>query len=217
MADYVLVHGGDVSTETWNNLTKGKPVHTDNGRLGYLVWEPVAVVLRAAGHRVFAPTLKSEYSCDLTGHIEQVCALINDSNLQEIILVGHSYGGMIITGIADRMSKRIGRLVYLDAALPNPGQSLFDVIVSGGRDPASVTGLESVAPYIEKLQFDQRKVDMLPKTYIRCTESEFMIVTNVAIKKISAEPKGWTVVELPTVHIAQATMPDKLAQILLEL
>jgi len=216
MADYVLVHGGDVSTETWNKFTKGKPIHTDNGRLGYLVWEPVASVLKAHGHRVFAPTLKSEYSCGLTGHIEQVCALIDDNNLENIILAGHSYGGIVVTGVADRIPKKISRLVYLDSSLPDPGQSLFDVLLSNGKDPASVAGLEPVAPYTEKLQFDWRNLDMLPKTYIRCMESEFTAVTAAAIKKLSCRPNGCQVTELPTGHLPQATMPDELAQILLK-
>jgi pimeloyl-ACP methyl ester carboxylesterase len=61
-----------------------------------------------------------------------------ENDLEDVILVGHSYGGMVITGFAARMAKRIRRLVYLDAALPDPGQSLFDVLASGGVDPMSV-------------------------------------------------------------------------------
>ena len=64
---------------------------------------------------------------------------------------------MVITGVAAKMPGRIGRLVYVDAALPDPGQSLFDIIVSGGSDPMSFAGLEPAAPYVEKLQFKPRK------------------------------------------------------------
>lgn len=56
-----------------------------------------------------------------------------------------------------KMPDRISSLVYLDAALPDPGQSLVDIIVSGGSDPMSFAGLEPAAPYVEKLQFDAQK------------------------------------------------------------
>ena len=63
---------------------------------------------------------------------------------------------MVITGVAAKMPDRISRLMYVDAALPDPGQSLFDIIVSGGSDPMSFAGLEPAAPYVEKLQFKPR-------------------------------------------------------------
>jgi len=64
---------------------------------------------------------------------------------------------MVITGVAAKMPNRISRLVYLDAALPDPGQSLFDIIVSGGSDPMSFAGLEPVAPYVENCSLMPRK------------------------------------------------------------
>jgi pimeloyl-ACP methyl ester carboxylesterase len=135
MADYVLVHDGDVSTETWNALTKGQPIYTANGRLGGRVWDTVTPALKAQGHRTFAPTLIDEHNCTLSGHVEQICLHITENKLNDIVMVGHSYGGMIITGVAANMPEIIGRLVYLDAAIPNPGQSLFDVLASSGCDP----------------------------------------------------------------------------------
>ncbi|MFZ0035595.1 MAG: hypothetical protein WAK60_11495, partial [Sedimentisphaerales bacterium] len=71
--------------------------------------------------------------------------------------------------------------------LPDPGQSLFNIIVSGGSDPMSFAGLEQAAPYVEKLQFNAQKIKSLPKTYILCTESEFASVTIVAKQKIAAD------------------------------
>ena len=97
---------------------------------------------------------------------------------------------MVITGVAAKMPDRIRRLVYVDAALPDPGQSLFDIIASGGSDPMSFAGLELVAPYVEKLQFDAQKIKLLPKIYILRTESEFASVTNVARKKLSPKEKN---------------------------
>ena len=64
---------------------------------------------------------------DLDLHIRDVVETLHYEDLRDVILVGHSYGGMVITGVADRASDRIGRLVYLDAATPTNGQSLVDV------------------------------------------------------------------------------------------
>jgi len=164
MATFVLVHGGNMSTETWNELTIGKHVYTQDGKMGGAIWDGTAAALKAHNHGVFAPTLKDEYSSTLTEHIEQICALINENDLKDVILVGHSYGGMVITGVAATMPARINRLVYADAAIPDPGQSLFDIITSSGSDPNSFVGLEPAAPYVEKLQFDPKRVKPLPKT-----------------------------------------------------
>src|SRR3954447_2257025 len=114
MATYVLVHGG--------------------GHGGWC-YQRVARLLRSDGHEVHAPTLTGlgERShlvgpqVDLDMHIRDVVALLHFEDLRDVILVGHSYGGMVITGVADRASDRIGRLVYLDAATPVNNQSLLDV------------------------------------------------------------------------------------------
>jgi pimeloyl-ACP methyl ester carboxylesterase len=66
-------------------------------------------------------------SVDLDMHIRDIVAVVEFEDLRDVILVGHSYGGMVITGVADRVADRIGRLVYLDAANPVNGQSLVDV------------------------------------------------------------------------------------------
>lgn len=63
--------------------------------------------------------------------------------------------------------------MYLDAALPDPGQSLFDLFGEGGVDPRSFPDMEAASAYVEKLHFDPREIQQLPKTYILCTESEF--------------------------------------------
>jgi pimeloyl-ACP methyl ester carboxylesterase len=113
MATFVLVHGG--------------------GHGGWC-WQPVARQLRAAGHEVHAPTLsglgerRHLVSADtgLDTHIEDVAQLLFHEDLRGVVLVGHSYGGMVITGVADRSPERIARLVYLDAAIPRNGERLVD-------------------------------------------------------------------------------------------
>jgi len=95
----------------------------------------VARRLRAAGHEVYTPTMTGlgERShlvgpdVDLDLHIREITAVLHFEDLREVILVGHSYGGMVITGVADRTADRVGRLVYLDAANPANHQSLVDV------------------------------------------------------------------------------------------
>lgn len=114
MATYVLVHGG--------------------GHGGWC-FTKVKARLERAGHEVFAPSLTGlaershllSPTIDLDTHIEDVVQLLFYWDLEDVILVGHSYGGMVITGVADRATDRIGRLVYLDAANPVGGQSLVDV------------------------------------------------------------------------------------------
>ena len=92
--------------------------------------------LRAAGHEVYTPTMTgprrtrriwSGPDVDLDLHIRDIVAVLHFEDLRDVILVGHSYGGMVITGVADRAADRVGRLVYLDAANPVNGQSLVDV------------------------------------------------------------------------------------------
>jgi len=217
MADYVLVQGGSMSTDTWNKLAQ-RDDYPPGGRLGGKYWDGTVSALTTHCHRVFAPTLKDENSTTLTGDIEQICALIAENNLNEVILVGHSYGGMVISGVADRMADRIRRLVYLDAALPDPGQSLYDLLnmglsISSGSDPLMP---EQAPPYVERLQFDAARIQALPKTYILCTKSEFIAVTRIARQKIAAANQGWTYIELPSSHVPMADMPDALYQLLLD-
>jgi pimeloyl-ACP methyl ester carboxylesterase len=217
LATYVLVHGGNMSTETWNRLTVGRPVHTKDGLMGGRIWDGTARALAAAGHRAFAPTLGDENTSTLSDHIGQICDLIVANDLRDIILAGHSYGGMVITGVAAGMPERICRLVYLDAALPDPGQSLYDLLNEGvSRATGKLPDLpEPSPPYIEKLQFDPKAIERIAKTYIRCTKSEFMDVTRLAKDKIAAVKQGWTYLELPSSHVPMADLPDAFNRLML--
>jgi pimeloyl-ACP methyl ester carboxylesterase len=95
----------------------------------------VAERLRARGGRVFAPTLTGIadrshlYSpeINLTTHVLDVANLIRWHELRDIVLVGHSYGGMVVTAVADQLPERIAALVYLDAFLPEDNQCLHDL------------------------------------------------------------------------------------------
>lgn len=215
MATYILVHGGSVSTETWNRLT-GTHDYPEGGQLGGACWRYSVLALEKAGHRVFAPDLADENTHGLSEHIEQICTLIREHDLRDVILVGHSYGGMVITGVAAALPERIGTLVYLDADFPDPGQSLFDTLSLAGFDPERIVGGRPAA-YTEKLRFDPTPLDALNKVYILCTQSEFSAAAALMVEKIDFSRDDWRYFELPTVHFAQASMPDALNAILLDL
>jgi pimeloyl-ACP methyl ester carboxylesterase len=95
----------------------------------------VAPLLRAAGHEVHTPTLTGlgershllDERVDLDLHITDIVNVLRFEDLRDVVLVGHSYGGAVVTGVADRAHERVGRLVYLDAACVRNGQSVADV------------------------------------------------------------------------------------------
>jgi pimeloyl-ACP methyl ester carboxylesterase len=98
----------------------------------------VAALLRARGHTVFTPTLIGQGerahllsgAINLSTHIADVLGVFNYERLEQVVLAGHSYGGMVITGVADRISEKIKALAYLDAFVPEDGQSLFDINIA---------------------------------------------------------------------------------------
>lgn len=218
MADIVLVHGGNMSTQTWNILTVSDPVFTEDGYMGARYWEGTVAALLAHNHRVFAPTLTDERIGSLTGHIGEVSTVIRENNLHAVMLVGHSYGGMVITGVAAAMEDRISHLVYLDAALPDPGDSLYSLLKQISASPADQALIPDPAfPYVETLNFNQEIHNRIPKTYILCTKSDYAEVTSFAKKKIDAHPGGWTYLELSSSHIPMADQPDELNRVLLDI
>src|SRR5947208_4541944 len=115
MATFVLVHGA------W---------------FGSWCWQKIIPFLEAAGHEVYAPTLTglaeraSELSPEvgLDTHIQDIVGELVEKNLHGVILVGHSYGGMVITGVVDAVPERIAHLVYLDTFVPRDGESMAGVV-----------------------------------------------------------------------------------------
>ena len=104
-------------------------------------WKKVRPLLRAAGHEIFTPTYTGlgerahqvARSINLETHIGDVLAVLDCEDLRDVVLVGHSYGGMVATGVADRAAERIAKLVYLDAFVPENGQSVFDMLPAQER------------------------------------------------------------------------------------
>jgi pimeloyl-ACP methyl ester carboxylesterase len=109
--------------------------------LGGWSWRALVTRLRAAGHDVWTPTLTglgerahlAHRETDLTTHIEDVAALLTFEDLRDVCLVANSSGGLVITGVADRMPERIAQLVYLDAFVPRDGQCLLDLVPAERR------------------------------------------------------------------------------------
>lgn len=111
MTTFVIVHGG------W---------HTGHE------FEPTAAAIRSQGHQALTPTIKGNRPEDtkwtsLDEAIGSIVDFLIENKLHDVVLAGHSYGGMVITGVADRVPDRIRRLVYCNAFVPNDGESLTDM------------------------------------------------------------------------------------------
>ena len=131
MTTFVLIHGA------WH---------------GGWCYKRVARLLRQAGHEVYTPTLTGlgerahlmSRSIDLSTHIQDIVGVIRCEELSDVVLCGHSYGGMVIAGVAEQIADRICSLVYLDAFVPENGKSLFDYLPAeqsaGMRADASQNG-----------------------------------------------------------------------------
>ena len=227
MATFVLVHG------SW---------------AGSVVWRDVAPRLRKAGQDVYAPTLTGigarkhllSRQIDLNTHIQDVIGIIDDADLSDIVLVGNSYGGMVISGVADRVPEKVASLVYLDAFVPENGQSLLSLLPPNlrlatlpGEDwlvapPTSAAfglkrpevialweGKSSPHPLVTLTQPLQLTGDISRvrrKMYILGTEPARF---TQFYDKVKNKP-GWTVHTLPCTTFMQLEMSDDLTAILLQ-
>ena len=148
MATFVLMHGA------WG---------------GGWIWKKVIPILRAAGHEVYATTATglgdrvhlAGPAVDLDTHIGDVVNLLEFEELTDVTLVGWSYGGMIITGVAERAPERLAQLVYLDALVPTDGEDAYDAEGSSeevrgadraAAEAAGMSGFLVVDPYLEWLR-----------------------------------------------------------------
>lgn len=229
MADFVLVHGA------WH---------------GAWCWKRVLPALWSGGHRAFAVSLSgvgerthiAPQSITLDTHIADVATVIEAEELLGAVLVGHSYAGVVITGVAQRLAARLGHLVYLDAVVPRPGESWSaghsaetratrrraiaehgglpppDPAIFGldGADAAWVARRQTLHPgavYDAPLDFDAAQIAALPRTYISCTAPPLATIDSSRARARS-EP-GWNYVELATGHDPMISAPDALLQVLL--
>ena len=104
-------------------------------------WKKMRPLLRSRGHELFTPTYTglgerahlASKDIDLETHIADVLGVLEYEDLHGVTLIGHSYGGMVATGVADRASARIAQLVYLDGFVPRDGQALLDLVSPEAR------------------------------------------------------------------------------------
>ena len=211
-------------------------------------WKKVRPLLRAAGHDVFTPTYTgvgerahhASPSVDLEMHIKDVLAVIEFEDLSEIILVGHSYGGMVATGVADRVPERIRHVIYLDAFVPGDGQSLFDLRFPGNPAPARMPSGEDwlvppnptppdtlpedlawltprrrpqpVKTFTQPLKLRNGAAN-LPRSYIYCTRKADDDVFLQFSERLKKDP-GWRYYEMEASHSPNVTAPEALVKLL---
>lgn len=98
-------------------------------------WRRVADILEAKGHKVFTPTLTGlgershllAKGIDVSTHVTDVVNLFKWEGLSDAVLCGHSYGGLVVSGVAERIAPKIGSIVFLDAFIPDNGDSMMDL------------------------------------------------------------------------------------------
>jgi pimeloyl-ACP methyl ester carboxylesterase len=207
-------------------------------------WKKMRPLLRAAGHEVFTPSYTglgerahlASPMVDLETHIADVLGVIASEGLEDFILVGHSYGGMVATGVADRMAGKVRHLVYLDAFVPSDGQSLDDL--RGGETMADVAGwLVSPMPpapdtsasdlawtgprrmpqpgrtFGQKLRVTGA-VEVVRRTYVYCAKKGAGDVFAQFSDRFKDDPR-WGYVQIEASHSPNVTAPDELAKVLL--
>lgn len=230
MATFVLVHGG---------------FH------GGWCYSRVAKRLRAEGHEVHTPTLSgvgerahlAGQAINLSTHIQDVVATILTEDLRDVILCGHSYGGMVITGVTGRLGNRIRTLFYLDASVPEDGQSILDVLgpdmakiaveMAGGdgimMEPrgAEYFGINEadrewvdrmctphpIGCFVQKLRFTGREAEVKNRTFVLAKRYES--ANHATYAKVKELP-GWRAVALDCGHDVMVDDPEGLTKLLLE-
>jgi pimeloyl-ACP methyl ester carboxylesterase len=212
-------------------------------------WKKIRPLLRAAGHDVFTPTYTglgerahlASPTVDLDLHIQDVLAVIEYEDLDDFILVGHSYGGMVATGVADRVPERLRQLVYLDAFVPGDGQSLNDLRDADATSAPAVTDGWLVHPnppppdtpaadlawtsrlrrhqpirtFTQKLRL-RNGVPSMPRTYIYCAREASGDVFLQFSKRFRDDP-SWRYFERDWSHSPNVTAPEELAALLNEI
>lgn len=214
------------------------------------LWKKMRPLLRSAGHEIFTPTYSGlgdrcgqvAPHIDLETHIRDIVAVLHDEDLEDVVLVGHSYGGMVATGVADRTPERIGRLVYVDAFVPRHGQCLFDLLPAAersqreatvsslgdgwllppGRIPAD-TSEADVAWMTPRRRWQPVRTftqqisltgspSLLPRCYIYCTRIS-PDDRFAPFAKRAKEEMGWNYFEIDASHSPHVTAPEQLASL----
>jgi pimeloyl-ACP methyl ester carboxylesterase len=213
-------------------------------------WKKIRPLMRAAGHRLITPTYTglgerahlTNPSIDLDTHIQDVRNVITYEDLSDIVLLGHSYGGMVATGVADRARDRIRQLIYLDAFVPRDGQSLLDLLPEserqrmrglaksgdGWRVPPNPTPPDTSPE--DQVWLNARRVNMpikcfetklklfggeltLPRSYIYATRISPADPFGQFARRARGE-RGWRCFEIDASHSPGVTAPELLMELL---
>ena len=218
---------------------------------GGWIWRRVADLLTANGHKVFTSTLSGvadrshilSRDIDLSTHITDVVNLMKWEDLRDVALCGHSYAGMVVSGVAEKTEGAISSIVFLDAFTPENGQSLFDLITPERRegtleliemgaltqDPISAAAFgvnekmrawvdskctpHPIRCFMEKVALTGARERIAKKTYVFASGWESHFRPFYEKKK--ADP-SWRTYDLPCGHDVMVDMPDRLAEILEE-
>ena len=212
-------------------------------------WKKMRPLLRAAGHEFYSPTYTglgerahlARPEVDLSTHVQDVLAVLEFEDLADVVLLGHSYGGMVATGVADRARDRVKQLIYLDAFVPDDGQSLFD-LNEAGREPMRALAnagdgwrvppnpTPADTPPEDVAWLNARRVDMpircfetpltfhggpltLPRSYIYATRITPADTFGRFAARARSEP-GWRYHEIDASHSPAVSAPDRLMAVL---
>ena len=215
-------------------------------------WKPVADRLRNAGHTVFPMSLtglaeRSHLLSDritLETHVMDVVNLIKYNDLRDVVLVGHSYAGIVLTAVAERIPQCLRHIVYLDAMVPKPGECAMDLIPNdeaeqrvlrarhdGGLSiPAPTPGHfateamrewfrdhmtpQPIKPYFDRIDVRVPQGNGVPVTYVSCTPVKLHPIA-LSVERARRLPL-WRVVEIASGHNVHLHRPDDVAEILME-
>lgn len=212
-------------------------------------WKKMHPLMRAAGHRLVTPSYTglgerahlANPSIDLETHIQDVLNVITYEDLRDIVLLGHSYGGVVATGVVDRISDRVTQLIYVDAFVPRDGQSLFDLNepaqeamrdaaknADGWRIPPMATPPDTAPADLEwltarrvsmpikcfetKLKL-QRGEPTLPRSYIYATRITPADTFGQFARRTRSEAR-WRYNEIDASHSPNVTAPETLMTLL---
>jgi len=215
-------------------------------------WRPVSDSLVKQGHRVFSPTLTGlgershllNKNINLTTHITDIANVIQYEDLSSIVLVGHSYGGIIISGVAERLADKISSIVFLDAFLPEDGETLLqksspafvtaiNTAIEKGESgikppPAAAFGVpekdrawvdskttpQPVGTYTEPAVFKGARDKIAKKTYVRASGYK-SAAFDANLAKVKAAG-NWKVHELDIGHDVMVIDPARVTSIIVE-
>lgn len=206
-------------------------------------WKRTGAHLLEDGHTVYRVTLTglgermhlNSTDVDLETHINDVVNTILFEDLHEIVLTGHSYGGMVITGVMDRVPERIRHVVFLDAAVPDDGMSLWNLFGGDGpRDPSRFADgfmqvpwvkpdakpphnvKQSIQCFDQPVSYKNPAAKALNVTYVAFVPKDQSVEERAARDKSwqRAESRGWTIRTFPGGHVAQQEDPRGVATLI---